>query len=269
MCFFSSSRTTVDLPSIGKRSKCEDDGITSAEPELSNDTPDPPVSDAYSGDSVQIASARIMFRALEALLLAEQSSREGSSPSCFSVGDTLAVIVAEAEKLCDSNPASESAAYVHGVCLMALASILESQGHLMATTTMLRDLLQICIRQAARDGFKNCDYYAIRMLSSGSSADHHGDNGEEKMVARQNEVLVLQPRWLSMYLEGTSWLGRIWKNQSFSRKAGRYVHMSSAAAKQLKGGGGLVRQCLLEEAALMISKRSLDPAEGLLSDCDR
>ncbi len=272
--FPSRAAATVGLPSIGKRSKCEDDGVPSAEPELSDDTAtDPPASDVYYGNSVQITSARIMSRALEALLLVEQGSSSEGSLSCFSAGDILTIIIAEAEKLRDSNPASEAACYTHAVCLVVLASILEYQGHLEAMTNTLRDLLQICIRQATKDGCKGCNNnYVIRMLSSGPSADHHNDDNDKEMVVRQqndDDVIILQSRWLALYLEGTSWLGRVWKTQSFSRKAERYVHMSVAAAKQLKGGGGLVRKCLLAEAGLMISKRLLDPAEALLSDCDR
>ncbi len=270
MCdFFSSSAaTTVGLPSIDKRSRYEHASITPTEPELLvGDTGRLPESDVYSGNSVQITSARIMFRALEALVLVEQGRGDGLS--LLSASDSLTMIIADAVKLNDSNPTSEPACYAHAVCLMVLALILERQGNLSATAATLRDLLQICIRQAAKAGCKGCDNSSIRMLSFGSSAaNNHEDNGEET-TAWQNGILMLQSRWLPLYLEGTSWLGHVWKNQSFSCKAGKYVHMSTSAAKQLKGGGGLVRKCLLAEAALMISKRLLDSAEGLLGECDR
>ncbi len=266
--FFSRASATAGIPSIAIQSTCECDAIPSAEPELSDDTAaaaaDHPASDVvYSGNSVQMMSARTMCRALGALLQVEQgNSIEGTSLSGFSAGDVLTIIIAEAEKLRNSNPASEAACYAHAVCLLVLASILECQGNLGETINILRSLLQICIRQASKDGCKGCENnYVIRMLSPGTSMDHRNEDNED--------VIILQSRWLALYLEGTSWLGRVWKTQSFSRKAERYVHMSIAAAKQLKGGGGLVRKCLLTEAGLMISKRLLDPAEGLLNDCDR
>lgn len=230
----------------------------------------------------QIEAARVAGSVLRGLCLAAQSGGQ-----CEGERTVLEARRAASER--SGVLAPVTAAYLECMAGMGLSWMYERSGRLVDAMGELKQVLRLCHSWASASDIPSVSDKQVVLLSAakGSSifderlggqaaavteegVGEEGGDVEEMMKdkrsgedGREREGVALSSRWIPIYLEGLTRMGRLWRARGVASKASGYLRQGCVASEPLRSGGFL-RHCLLEAMEVATGMRQFDRADRLL-----
>ena len=241
------------------------------------------------GSSAKTESVRVAVDILRGMCLAEPSGGEEEAESVlFEARRAMAV----------SDPDSRvvspvTAAYLECVAGLGLSWMYQRSGRLAEAMGEVRQVMRLCRTWASAGGPLVVSDKQVVALSAekGRCIHDEGSDGldagasqaqaeegigaeggdvEETMAdggsddgGRGATVLSLGSRWIPVYLEGLTRMGRLWRERGIASKASLTLRQGCVMSESLHAARFL-RHCLLEEVEVATAKHLFDRAERLL-----
>lgn len=248
-----------------------------------------------NGGSVcaQIEAARVAISVVRGRCLAEQGGDMSEAERTL--------MDAKKAASCLGSKAVPPATVAHLECLvgMGLSWMFERSGRLAEAMCELRQVLRLCHAWASTRGRLSASDWQMVSLSAAKGTCIHDEKPCEQDVAeaalgppraeeglgeesedvegtigekgegakrRSDEQVALSSRWIPIYLEGLTGMGRLWRARGFASKASGYTRQGCVASEPLSAARFL-RRHLLEEIAVAAGMHRFERADRLLCAC--
>lgn len=233
-------------------------------------------------------SVRVAVDILRGMCLAERSGGEDE-------GESVLLEARGAVSHPDSRiVAPVTAAYLECVAGLGLSWVYQRSGRLAEAMGEVRQVMRLCRTWASTGGPLVVSDKQVVALSAekdrcihdegsgglagaasqaqaeegigaegGDTEDAIGDGGSGAGGRGTGTALALGSRWIPVYLEGLTRMGRLWRERGIASKASLTLRQGCVMSESLHAARFL-RHCLLEEVEVAAGKHQFDRAERLL-----